>query len=642
MLSSPSRAPRGGTRPRRAAVAGAVAAAITLAACSVSTPLATRTSPTPSAEVAPDLAAAEAKLYASQYTDAGKAFQDILVRAPQSAEAHARYALFLNYQHRYPEALTESRTAVGLDETSVVARAIDTRVHDWSAPPGDHARFKEVADIGAEAVRIGPKSALAHTFYSEALADSGNTDAARAEIDAASPLAGTAYERAEVEREKATLATQTGDKAGGLAHFQAAADIQPEWAERIREVAAWYHGAGQTDKSVALFNEAIQKAPQDAELRLSVAGIALEKQDMAMAATALGAANDLKPHDSAIESTLAMAEFSQNHDTARAEALLRGALADSPSDGDVADLLDGFLRYIKKDTASADQVRVSPPRSDLPFSPIAAFNVPVTARRAAAREAALKQLNLYRSKAHLPDVRLDDRISKGASAHSYWWLFNLSLGEAKGLGIHHEVPGTPGFTGFSMRDRAVSFGFPRNLGMGEVIDHTGTPESGVTVWIDSVYHRFPLMAPDLDAVGFGEAIGGGLPIETMDVSFKSEVGDVRVMVPYPADGQADVPRQFTGNELPDPVPGGYTSPTGYPITVNFNSHVPVAVSAIQLKTADGADVAYWSIPPALAEENVLTILPKAPLKPKTTYQVHIGGQIRGIAYTKDWSFTTES
>ena len=256
--------------------------------------------------------------------------------------------------------------------------------------------------------------------------------------------------------------------------------------------------------------------------------------------------------------------------------------------------------------------------------------------------AALNQLNYYRAKARLPAVRLDDRISKGAASHSYWWLFNLSNPSIKGLGIHKEVSGTPGYTGFTMRDRAVHFGFPSNFGMAEVIDHTGTPESGVTVWIDSVYHRFPLMSPLLDAVGFGEAIGGGLPMETMDVSFKNEVGDTRVMVPYPADGQTEVPRQFTGNEIPDPVPGGYKSPVGYPITVNFNSHVAASVSSITLKIASGAAVPYWSIAPTLADENVLTILPKEPLKPSTTYQVHIGGQIQGIAYSKDWSFSTEA
>ena len=181
-----------------------------------------------------------------------------------------------------------------------------------------------MVDLGAEAVKLGPRSALAHTFYSEALADGGNTDAARTEIDAATPLASTAYEKAEVEREKATLAMQTGDKAGGLAHFEAARDLQPEWAERIRELAAWYHGTGQTDKSVALFNEAVQKAPKDAELRLTLANIGLEKQDMALAATALTAANEIKPHDSDVESALAIADFCQTRDAARAEALLRG------------------------------------------------------------------------------------------------------------------------------------------------------------------------------------------------------------------------------------------------------------------------------------------------------------------------------
>ena len=97
-----------------------------------------------------------------------------------------------------------------------------------------------------------------------------------------------------------------------------------------------------------------------------------------------------------------------------------------------------------------------------------------------------------------------------------------------------------------------------------------------------------------------------------------------------------------GNELPDPVPPGGKYPTGYPITLNFNPFVDVATSAEELRDPAGKAVDSYVLPATRAEENVLTILPRAPLQKQTTYRVHVVGTIDGRPFTRDWSFTTES
>jgi hypothetical protein len=238
-------------------------------------------------------------------------------------------------------------------------------------------------------------------------------------------------------------------------------------------------------------------------------------------------------------------------------------------------------------------------------------------------------------------VHIDNRITQGATAHAYWWLFNLSLPAVKGLGIHREVAGTPGYTGVTMRDRATHFGFPQ-ASMAEDITHRGDPAAAIRDWVDSVYHRFPLMIPTLDSIGFGEASGGGLPIDVLDMSFRNEVGDIRQVVAYPADGQVDIPAAFLGNELPDPVPPGGKYPTGYPVTLNFNPFANASTSATEVRDPAGHLVDSYVLPATHADENVLTILPKAPLQKKAVYHVHVAGTINGTAFTHDWSFTTES
>ncbi|MFN2466293.1 MAG: CAP domain-containing protein [Candidatus Dormibacteria bacterium] len=581
---------------------------------------------------------ADGLFYGNRYTDAEAAFRHALRAYPWSADVYAAFALYLNYQRRYSEAVGAVGQARSNDPSSPYAAAVDTRVHDWSAR--SQLDLKAAAATGAQAVKLGPRSALAHVFYSEALADSGDTPSAQHQLDLAAPLVQGAYEKAELERERANLALDTNDKAAQLTHLKASLALQPTWAERTRELAEYDFSNDNTAEAVSLVRQAISLAPEDANLRLTLGNEALVRQDVALADESFTAADRLKPHSPLIESTLAMTHFTLHHDVAEAEKLLRQSLADSPGNMDIAGLLEGFLRYIKLDAAGADAVTVGSLPSE-PLQPRAVFPVTLAEVRHRQQQDALDALNATRAKARLSAVHLDDRITQGATAHAYWWLFNLSLPAVKGLGIHREVPGTPGFTGATMRDRSSRFGYPQ-ASMAEDITHRDEPAAAIKDWVDSVYHRFPLMIPTLDAIGFGEASGGGLPIDVLDMGYLNEVGDVRQTVPFPADAQADVPVAFTGNELPDPVPTGGHYPTGYPVTLNFNQFVNVATSATEVRDPAGKVVDSYILPATHAEENVLTILPKAPLSKKTVYRVHVAGTIDGAAFSKDWTFTTEA
>jgi len=615
--------------------------ALALTACSpLAQPGPSTTTPKPTAGVAVTLETARDAFFGNRYSEAEDRYRAFLAAHPRSAAGHADFALFLNYRHHFPEALGEATQAVSLDPSNGLARAVDTRVHDWSATPGDAGELKDARDRGAEATRVAPTSALAHVFYAETLADVGDGAASKREIDAASRLASTEYERAEVERELANLSASLGDPPGQLQHLKAAQTLQPNWIERIREVAQYYFAHGPHSLAVSTFRSAVALAPDDAELRISLGSLAISGPDfdIALASESFDAANRLRPHDSDIESVMAMTHFTLHHEVADAENLLRQAVADAPRSLTTAELLEGFLRYIKKDTAGADQIRVGTMPSE-PLDPRARFPTTVSAARKARQQVALDTLNGYRKKAGLSMVALDDRVTLGAASHDYWWLFNLSLPEAKGLGIHREVAGTPGFTGVQMVDRARHFGYPGGT-MTEDITHAGDPASAIAQWVDSVFHRFPLMVPQLTVVGFADAFGAGLPIETLDMGYSSDPGSRRQTVAYPADGQDEVPIDFVDNELPDPIPPGEPKVSGYPVTLNFNIYALATVGTAEVRDAAGARVDSYFIPPSRGELNVVTLLPKAPLKRGATYKVHVTGAIDGVAFTKDWSFTT--
>src|SRR5207249_4328689 len=114
----------------------------------------------------------------------------------------------------------ESDTAVRLGPDDGLAAAVSTRVKDWAATAGDTKALAEVVRRGARAIKLAPRLALAHAFYSEGLADYGraagdaaSTGRAAAELDAASALASKdLYDRSEIEREHANLSGDAGDK----------------------------------------------------------------------------------------------------------------------------------------------------------------------------------------------------------------------------------------------------------------------------------------------------------------------------------------------------------------------------------------------------------------------------------------------
>ena len=121
----------------------------------------------------------------------------------------------------------------------------------------------------------------------------------------------------------------------------------------------------------------------------------------------------------------------------------------------------------------------------------------------------------------------------------------------------------------------------------EVMAFTGTPAGAVQGWLETVYHRLPLIDPSVHVFGYGGAKANNAKCEVINFSGRAPSGADPIIV-YPWPGQAGVPKSWSGNEGPQPPP----PPSGYPSGPVITARVPNVSSwgAHALLTVDGAEV----------------------------------------------------
>jgi tetratricopeptide (TPR) repeat protein len=584
------------------------------------------------------LAAIDGLVFSNQYEKAEQAYSAVLAARPGDAQAHAAHALFLAYAGELARALGEARAGAALAPSDGRAAAVLCRALDWNGS------ITEAVTAGRRAVSLAASDPLAQLFLSEALADSGDMHGSKLALDAASamaPAGSSAYLRAEVHREAGNLAHDQGDALGQIDALYAAEREQPSWAERVIELAGALFNDADVDKAHTEFEKVLSLRGDDVSVLLSLGGSALLAADYQDAAVAYRRAGQLAPSDVNVLHGLAQIAMNVDGDADAAAAHLAAALRVQPGDYAAAAYLLYIARDVWRDEARGVAMIAEAVSGSAALGPSRhRMQAPdVDAVQAAHAQRALAVVNATRAAAGLPAVQLDDRLTASAVAHSFYWLFNQARASQKGLGIHGETAGTPGYVGTGVFDRDNAFGW-RDGPVGEDITHRGTPEGAVHDWVDSVYHRFPILRPDLRVIGYADASMLTLPIEDMEFGFSGASPAHAAPVRYPADGQAGVPASFFDNELPDPVPAGAARVTGYPITVTFDRRSAVRMSSFSLSTAGGAPVALVAVQgPSDATENSAFLLPTAPLSAGVRYTAHIVAVVDGAAYDSTWSFT---
>ena len=587
----------------------------------------------PNADAALDL------MFHNKYAAATAQLQESLKTHPQDARLHADYALVLNYQTKQTQALEQVLAAEKIAPGDAYVETIVTRVRDWNND------LAAAASAGAAAVKAAPNSALARAFYGEALADVGRYAEAQTQLKKGADLAkkGTDYERAEIERNLGNYYRDLKDYPQALIHLKLAAQDQPGWVERLLELARFSIARQDLPSATGYLQRAAGLSPDDPGLREQLGDVALFAQDYAVAKTAYRAALQLQPRSALDLKILGQIAVALDKDPATANKDERAALAVQPSDQEAGAYLVAVLRYLSKDEAGAlqaAQLLVAPATS--PASPAATSAYVDLDRAAADREAqALAAVNRYRKLAGLSLVGRSAVIHESALAHAFYTFFNAASPSIRDLGIHKEQSDGQGYVGDNVLTRAQHFGYPTRS-MAEVITHRQDPGGAVSDWIDSVYHRFPILRGDLLELGYGDAYLGPLTVQVMDMSYRESSGSQVIL--YPAPNQVDVPTAFNGNEIPDPAPNA-AYPIGYPVTATFDRNARVTITGFHFRGPTGGDLPGVSLTPGdpstTTTENSFAFLANSPLQPGTTYSMDLAGTINGVAFHRSWHFTTQ-
>jgi uncharacterized protein YkwD len=106
---------------------------------------------------------------------------------------------------------------------------------------------------------------------------------------------------------------------------------------------------------------------------------------------------------------------------------------------------------------------------------------------------AVTLLNRFRRNSGLYPVTLDPELSKASTLHAEYLKRNEGKPAIEGLKAHNEDPALPGYTEVGHKAGQASV----------ICERIRDPLESVSGWMNTLYHRIPMLAPRLKRVGFG-------------------------------------------------------------------------------------------------------------------------------------------
>lgn len=256
------------------------------------------------------------------------------------------------------------------------------------------------------------------------------------------------------------------------------------------------------------------------------------------------------------------------------------------------------------------------------------------------------RINFYRELAGLPAVEIDKSLNAAAYNHC------LYLSNNPGAGHYENNKGDPYFSGELPWDRTRYFGYLSPM-VAENIHFKASHIKAVDDWMDSLYHRLPLMNPIFTQIGYGYFSKGDRHYNVLEMGAPRYNNLEQAVVVYPAEGQVGVPLTWTGLEEPDPfrLYPGVEGPGGYPVTLVVSGANIEKVELVEAAITGerGEVLEFYSFDsnndPFLADKNALALIPASKLEPHTRYRVAIKGMVeynngKESQFTKEWTFTT--
>lgn len=274
----------------------------------------------------------------------------------------------------------------------------------------------------------------------------------------------------------------------------------------------------------------------------------------------------------------------------------------------------------------------------------------------------LRRLNEFRAMLDLPTCEIDLEATLGCTNHALFLKGNPDHWEWPEA--HEEDPAKEGFTIPGMRA-----GIRSVIVIAQDPNHTIQAEDSVDGWMGTVYHRFPLLEPNIRRIGFAaEQNVVVLDMGSLEEPRTTDHENKFKWVQWPPDGMSNVPLSFHAYELPDPMadtPEGKGQQgrelqinAGYPVSLQLARHIATQLedSSIALfeckkvgnkHEADKA-VRMWEHTPKtpllkrMEMTNVVFGIPRDTLKPRTTYEVLVTLKVLAGEDKVRWQFTTGS
>jgi hypothetical protein len=229
-------------------------------------------------------------------------------------------------------------------------------------------------------------------------------------------------------------------------------------------------------------------------------------------------------------------------------------------------------------------------------------------------------------------------INAAAQNHCNYYTANRAISMCVS-NAHAEVMSCAMFTGASFSTRMRAAGYTGSASF-EVMAFLNNGANATQMWIDSIWHRTPVLSPWTLDMGYGGSAG----CDTIDYGVGRGSSIPRTVVAtYPYANQTGVPTSFSGNEGPPPPAPPTRWPSGYPIHVYFQG-----TFATHTLTVDGssANIEHtWLTPTDARAMGLLrteaVLYAHRPLMANTRYRVRVTGtSTGGAAQTVDFVFTT--
>lgn len=249
---------------------------------------------------------------------------------------------------------------------------------------------------------------------------------------------------------------------------------------------------------------------------------------------------------------------------------------------------------------------------------------------------ALAYVSALRASGGLSQVRWDKSLGAAAGSHAQYLARNPDV---KASNPHGEIAGRQGFTGETPGARARYWAWSGSVS--EIIHFETTAEEAIDGWMESLYHRIPLVMPGTARLGYSVAGLSGDLVQVMKLGGLDSGSGVVLWPPPAATGVA---LGWSGLEYPDPLRlyGGWKGPVGYTVTATFAGSERIQMGAMELTGPDGKIVPSYRFTPENDNElaDTVALIPETPLEPSTRYEAFFAGTVDGRPWERRWFFTT--